>query len=95
MADHGELEYATAEGNDLAAHEASYLNFVHFVYVGILHAINIVIGLGIGGVNGHWWIAFAIFVIATICAIIDFVGRTKAASAVALVLSLVALAGTA
>jgi hypothetical protein len=95
MADHGELEYATAEGNDLAAHEASYASFVHLVYVGILHVINIVIGLGVGGVNGAWWIAFAIFVFATICAIIDLVGRTKAASGVALVLSLIALAGTA
>jgi len=28
MADHGELEYATATGNDLAAHEQSYRNFV-------------------------------------------------------------------
>jgi hypothetical protein len=95
MADHGELEYATAEGNDLTAHEASYGNFVHFVYVGLLHVVNIVIGLGVGGVNGAWWIAFAVFVIATICAIIDLVGHTKAASAVALVLALIALAGTA
>ena len=29
MADHGEVEYATAEGNDLPAHEATYENFVH------------------------------------------------------------------
>jgi hypothetical protein len=95
MADHGELEYATAEGNDLPAHEQAYTNFVHFVYVGLLHVVNILIGLAVGGVNGAWWIAFSIFVIATICAIIDMVGRTKAASAVALALSLIALAGTA
>ena len=95
MADHGELEYATAEGNDLPAHEESYANFVHFVYVGLLHIVNILIGLAVGGVNGHWWTAFAIFVFATICAIIDLVGNTKAASAVALVLSFIALAGTA
>jgi hypothetical protein len=95
MAAHGEMEYATAEGNDLSAHEQSYAGFVHFIYVGLLHVVNIVIGLGVGGVNGAWWTAFAIFVFATICAIIDFVGDTKAASAIALVLSLVALAGTA
>ncbi|MPZ56591.1 MAG: aa3-type cytochrome c oxidase subunit IV [Rhizobiales bacterium] len=95
MAEHGELEYAAAEGNDLPAHEASYANFVHFVYVGLLYAINIVIGLGVGGVNGAWWIAFAVFVIATIAAIFDLVGNTKAASAVALVLALIALAGSA
>jgi hypothetical protein len=57
--------------------------------------VNIVIGLGVGGVNGAWWVAFAIFVFATICAIIDLAGNTKAASAIALVLSLLALAGTA
>jgi hypothetical protein len=95
MADHGELEYATAEGNDLPAHESSYVNFVHFVYVGLLHVINIVIGLGVGGVHGAWWTAFAIFVFATVCAIIDGVFHTKAASAIALVLALLALAGTA
>jgi len=95
MAEHGELEYATAEGNDVPSHEASYANFVHFVYVGLIHVVNILIGLGVGGVNGAWWVAFAIFVFATICAIIDLVGNTKAASAIALVLSLVALAGTA
>ena len=95
MADHGELEYATAEGNDGPQHEASYANFVHFVYVGLLCVINIVIGLAIGGVNGAWWTEFAIIVVAVICAIIDSVGDTKAASAVALVLALAALAGTA
>jgi len=95
MAGHGELEYATAEGNDLPAHEASYSNFVHFTYVGLLLVVDIVIGLAVGGVHGSWWIASAIFVFATICAIIDLVGDTKTASAVALVLSLLALAGTA
>jgi hypothetical protein len=95
MAGHGEMEYAVAEGNDLPAHEASYASFVHFTYVGLLHVISIVSGLAIGGVNGHWWIMFAVIVFATICAIIDLAGNTKVASAVALVLSLIALAGTA
>jgi Bacterial aa3 type cytochrome c oxidase subunit IV len=95
MAEHGELEYATAEGNDLPAHEASYVSFVHFTYVGLILVINIMTGLGVGGVHGHWWIAFAVFVFATICAIIDLVGNSKAAGAFALVLSLIALAGTA
>jgi Bacterial aa3 type cytochrome c oxidase subunit IV len=31
MADHGELEYATADGNDLPAHEQTYRNFVTLV----------------------------------------------------------------
>jgi len=31
MADHGEVQYATAEGNDLPAHEETYRNFVTLV----------------------------------------------------------------
>jgi hypothetical protein len=43
MADHGELEYATAEGNDYAAHEQMYRNFVTLVKVGIVTVAIIVI----------------------------------------------------
>ncbi len=28
MADHGEIQYSTAEGNDLPAHEATYEMFI-------------------------------------------------------------------
>jgi hypothetical protein len=28
MADHGEVQYSTAEGNDLPAHEATYEMFI-------------------------------------------------------------------
>jgi hypothetical protein len=31
MADHGELEYVSATGNDLPAHEQTYRNFVTLV----------------------------------------------------------------
>jgi len=31
MADHGEVEYASATGNDLPAHEQAYRNFVVLV----------------------------------------------------------------
>ncbi len=30
MADHGEVQYATATGNDYAAHESTYRGFVRF-----------------------------------------------------------------
>ena len=43
MADHGELEYATADGNDYAAHEQMYLNFVKMVKVGVVTVAIIVI----------------------------------------------------
>ncbi len=29
MADHGHVEYATAQGNDLPAHVATYDRFIH------------------------------------------------------------------
>jgi Bacterial aa3 type cytochrome c oxidase subunit IV len=54
MADHGEVEYATAQGNDLPAHVAMYDRFVHWIVVGGAHVANIVLGLAIGGVAGHW-----------------------------------------
>jgi hypothetical protein len=33
MADHGELEYATATGNDHPAHEQTYRNFLTLIKV--------------------------------------------------------------
>ena len=70
MADHGHVEYATAQGNDLPAHEATYERFVHLVFVGGAHVVNIILGLAIGAVAGHWLLAFGIFVIATIVAVV-------------------------
>ncbi len=43
MADHGELEYATATGNDLAAHEQTYRNFVTLVKTVLAVVVVIVI----------------------------------------------------
>jgi len=43
MADHGELEYASATGNDYAAHEQTYLSFVKMVKVGISVVVIILI----------------------------------------------------
>ena len=54
MADHGEVEYATATGNDYAEHEGTYEAFLHLTLVGILNVISLVIGLTLGGVMGHW-----------------------------------------
>ena len=47
MADHGQVEYATATGNDLAEHEATYENFLRLAYVGSCVVACIVIGLAI------------------------------------------------
>ncbi len=43
MADHGELDYATAEGNDYPSHENTYRSFVTLVKVGISVVVVILI----------------------------------------------------
>jgi hypothetical protein len=46
MADHGEVEYATADGNDYPAHEEMYHSFIRLVKVGIVVVATIVILMG-------------------------------------------------
>jgi hypothetical protein len=68
MADHGEVQYATATGDDLPAHEVGYDQFVQTVFIGTALVINILLGLATGGVLGHWLPAAAILVVAVIAA---------------------------
>ena len=68
MADHGEVEYATAEGNDLPAHEANYEAFIQFTVIGCVFVITILVGLAIGGVLGHWLLLAAVIIAAIIAA---------------------------
>lgn len=42
MADHGEVEYATADGMDYAAHEQTYQNFITLVK-GTLAAVVVIV----------------------------------------------------
>lgn len=86
MASHGTVEYATATGNDLPAHEGSYQRFVHFTFVGIVHVVNILLGLAVGGVMGHWFMAVAIFIIATFGAIPGFITGSRTSSTVSFVI---------
>lgn len=90
MAEHAEVEYATAPGNDYAEHEGTYQKFLHLAVVLVVHVVNILLGLAVGGVMGHWLTAFAIFVIATGAAVHGLLSGSKTSSVVALVLSLVA-----
>ncbi len=67
MADHSEVAYTAADGNDYREHESTYESFIHYSFVGALHVICIVLGLGIVGLTSHWLIgALVVFVIATI-----------------------------
>jgi hypothetical protein len=95
MADHGTVEYATATGNDLPAHEATYERFVHLAFIGTLHVINVVIGLAIGAVAGHWGVAACVIVLASVIAVIGLSTGGRTAMAVMTLLSLLALALTA
>src|SRR5215470_3099304 len=92
MADHGPVEYATAQGNDLPAHEATYESFVHLAFVGSALVANIVLGLAIGAVASHWLLAFAVMIVAAVVAIIGFASGGRLPSLVMVVLSLLALA---
>ena len=39
MADHGEVEYATADGNDYAEHESTYAMFIAMTKGGIIFLV--------------------------------------------------------
>ncbi len=92
MADHGKVEYATATGNDLAEHEATYKGFVQLAYVGSALCVSIAIGLAIGGTTGRWGIALPIiFLLAPIVAAHGLASGARAPSGVMVVLSLLAL----
>jgi hypothetical protein len=43
MADHGEVEYATAEGNDYPYHEQTYENFITLVKVVMVIVVTILV----------------------------------------------------
>lgn len=92
MADHGTVEYATATGNDLPTHEATYESFVHLAFVGACLVVNIVLVLAIGAVAGHWGIAIPILLVSAGIAFHGLVTGARNPSAVMIVISLAALA---
>ena len=85
MAEHGTVEYATAAGNDYPAHENTYERFVQFAFVGTVHVINLLLGLTVGGVMGHWFTALPIFIIAVIGLVSGLLTGSKTSSYVAFV----------
>jgi hypothetical protein len=95
MADHGTVEYATATGNDLAAHEATYEGFVHLATVGSLTVVNIVICLAMIGTTDHWGVAFALMVAAIVIGGFGLSSGARNPIAIMTVVSLLALAVTA
>jgi hypothetical protein len=92
MADHGQVEYGTATGNDLAAHEESYDNFVHMVYIGCTHLASVVTGFAIGGGTHHWGYSITLFILATLVAVHGLASGARVPSGVMVMISLLTLA---
>ena len=95
MADHATVEYATAKGNDLPAHEDTYSRFVHLATVGTIYVLNIVLGLAIGGVNHRWLLTVLVIFIASIVAVHGLASNSKASSYIMFAVSFLAFALTA
>jgi len=91
MADHGQVEYATAEGNDLPAHEATYDGFVHLAFVGCCVVVCIVIGLAIVGTTSHWLMAVGLILLAAIVGAHGLASGSRAPSGIMVLIALLAL----
>jgi hypothetical protein len=92
MADHGEVEYALATGNDLPAHVQTYDSFVHLATIGVCLVVSIVIGLAVGTVLDQVLAMVFIFVAALIAAVHGLATGARVPSAVMVVISLLILA---
>jgi hypothetical protein len=65
MADHGEVQYTTADGNDYIEHEGTYLRFLDLAFSLSMYVIAIVIALAIIGATHSAWIGVGVLLIAT------------------------------
>lgn len=92
MADHGDIEYATATGNDYEEHEGTYESFLHLTLVVILNVVTIMIGLTVGGVMGHWIAEGVLIVLGAAALLINLMRGTTGLSKVVTVIALLALA---
>jgi hypothetical protein len=92
MADHGQVEYATATGNDLPEHEATYKNFVQLAFAGSCAVASIVIALAIVGTTAHWGIAVSLIIVAAIVCVHGLASGSRVPSGVMVLISLLALA---
>jgi hypothetical protein len=91
MADHGQVEYGTATGNDLAAHEDTYNTFVQLAYIGSCLCTCIVIALAIGGGTHRWGYSIAILLIAPIFAAHGLASGAKGPMGVMVLLALLTM----
>ena len=92
MADHAEVEYATAAGNDYNEHEGTYEGFLLFASVGLVCLASILIALTVGGVLEVWWAAGVIILLAVITAFYGLATHSHGPGLAVLALALLALA---
>lgn len=93
MADHGEVEYAAATGNDYAEHDSTYHSFVKSVEVGIFTIATILVGLALIGVKGAVALGVVVIIAAGIAAVIGLLSEVGyKPPLIVFVLSLLALA---
>lgn len=92
MADHTEVQYTNATGNDYPAHIRQYETFVHIAFVGACHVINVVLALAIGTVIGDVIAMCVILVVATSVAVHGLATGVRIPSAVMVLISILALA---
>jgi hypothetical protein len=92
MADHGEVQYASATGNDYPSHEQSYETFTHIVIIGICHVVNIVLALAIGTVVGNIGVMVGILIVASVIAAHGLLTGARVPSGVMVVISVLLLA---
>jgi Bacterial aa3 type cytochrome c oxidase subunit IV len=91
MSDHGEVQYATAAGNDMPAHETGYEMFLQGTFVLTASVINILVGLAIGGVLGHWLPAALIIIFGVIAGAITAWTGSKTVSLIMIAISALTL----
>ena len=91
MSDHGEIQYATAAGNDLPAHKTGYEMFLQGTFVLTTMVVNILFGLAIGGVLDHWLPAAAIIILGVIAAAITAWTGSKTVSLIMVAISALTL----
>lgn len=92
MADHGEVQYASATGNDYPAHENQYETFTHIVVLGICLVVNIVLALAIGTVIGNIGVMAGILIVATLIALHGLFTGARIPSGVMVLISILLLA---
>jgi hypothetical protein len=92
MADHGEVQYTTADGNDYREHEATYVRFIEMAFSLSAYVIAILLGLAVVGATKSPMIGVGVIVIASILVIPAIFTSAKGWSYASIGLGLLGLA---